>query len=142
MALFVVALLDDSLSLHENLGHQIGPVLGLSQQISEILVFGVMSLVPLIVMLRGYRLSHGRDRRNAEAMLLGFGFLMFCAVVMDFVHSAVVKTYGRGDTALSLLEDGGELLSLTVTLLIMIRVVQFTRELARADLRVFSTRTS
>jgi hypothetical protein len=142
MALFVVALLDDSLSLHENLGYQIGPVLGLSQQISEILVFGVMSFVPLIVMLRGFRLSHGRDRRNAEAMLLGFGLLMFCAVVMDFVHSAVVKTYGRGDTALSLLEDGGELLSLTVTLLIMIRVVQFTRELARADLRVLSTRTS
>jgi hypothetical protein len=135
-ALFLVALLDDSLTLHETLGHRIGPVLGLSQQISEILVFGFMSLVPLVIILRGYSLSHGRDRRNAEAMLLGFGLLMFCAVVMDFVHSAVMKTFGQGDTALSLLEDGGELLSLTAILLVMTRVVQSMGEFARASQRI------
>jgi len=69
-------------------------------------VFGFMSLVPLVVLLRRYRISQGRDRRDVEAMLAGFGLLMFCAVAMDFVHSAVVKAIGRGDTALSLLEDG------------------------------------
>jgi hypothetical protein len=135
MALFVVALLDDSLSLHETIGHHISPVLGLSQQISEILVFGVMSLVPLAVMLYGYWYSSGLDRRNAEAMLIGFGLLMFCAVAMDFIHSMVMKAFGRGDTVFSLLEDGGELLSLTVILLIMVRVTQFVRDRAEPGRR-------
>jgi hypothetical protein len=129
--LFLMTLLDDSLSLHERLGHWVSrlpPLLGVPQDISEIMVFALLGLVPLILVAIGYLHCYGRDRRNAEALGLGFGALLFCAEVMDFIHGKVVEAYGKGDTVFSLLEDGGELLSMTLITAIALRVLQLTRD--------------
>jgi hypothetical protein len=102
------------------------PVL-LAQDFGELIAFPLLYLVPIAIISVGYLQSQGQDRRNTEAIGLGCAALAFCGIILDFVHAEVYKTYGKGDAVLSLLEDGGELLSMTLILVIMMRVFQLVR---------------
>lgn len=123
---FLYMVVDDSLRLHETFGRQVGPWLesvGVMPAIGELgpeafagplLVAAAGSLTLLLVVV-GYRNRATRPltRRLAVA---AFG-LFFCAVVLDAAHSAVGSQLGRATNfVLGTLEDGGELLAMSLAL--------------------------
>lgn len=73
----------------------------------------MVSGVPLALSLYGfYKLPH--DRKFPALMLLaGFCVMAFFAVVVDNLHSSLIGAE-HFQTASSFIEDGGELLSLTL----------------------------
>ncbi|MEE8104190.1 MAG: hypothetical protein V3T86_01495 [Planctomycetota bacterium] len=131
MLVFLIVLLDDSLSIHEIWGawlvHEIkfGPHFGLAaQEIGELMTwcgFGVLLVVPLVWA------SRRADRRSfAECGVLAglFGVLLVFAIGVDFVGS----TFGKGTEFQSflypLIEDGGEMIVLSYTTAFALRLAR------------------
>ena len=110
--LFLGVLSDDALRIHEYIGKWLSDpaLLGKWGNLpSALLVSGV----PLALSLYGfYKLSN--DRKFPALMLLaGFCVMAFFAVVVDNLHSLLIGVE-HFKTASSFIEDGGELLSLTL----------------------------
>ena len=77
----------------------------------------LVSGVPLTLALYGFhKLSSGR-KLPALMLLAGFGVMSFFAVVVDNLHSLLIGAE-HFQTASSFIEDGGELLSLTLIILV------------------------
>jgi hypothetical protein len=123
MLIFTVALLDDSLQLHERLGHRIADALALgsfagrmSLQLGELVIWTVMGAVLVAGAIAGFVRSPPEDRGNGVLLMAAFGVLIFFAVVADVIHALVRHELGfRGaDFLLTILEDGGEQLTLSL----------------------------
>lgn len=112
--LFAVVGLDDSLALHEAIGGHLATTFGVPPSRGEPAGWAMLGVLPMLAVLAGYRHSDAGSRRNAEALLLAFAVLLFFAVGIDAVHGVVSRSIGRFQTLFTVLEDGGELLSLTV----------------------------
>ncbi len=123
---FGIALLDDGLHLHERLGGRLVRVLDLPaeiagvdrQSIGELAVFGVLSVVPLLAVVVLHRREDAQAREHSRVLAVLLGALVFFGVVVDVLHSVVG---GSGDVAMvfGLVEDGGELVVLSVTLAVL-----------------------
>jgi hypothetical protein len=137
---FGYVLADDSLRLHENFGHRLGPRLerlGVLPQIGDLrpqtyaeplLVLGVGAVV-LVLLALGYR---KRSSRPLTHRLVVAAFLLaFSATVIDALHSAVGYRLGRiARLLIGTGEDGGEMLAVSLALAI---VVAYTVELRRVS---------
>jgi hypothetical protein len=144
MLLFTVVLLDDSLQLHERVGHGIAEALALqsfagwmSQQLGELVVWTVLGAILVTAATAGLVRSPQADRGNGLLLMGGFAVLVLFAVVADVVH-AVIKNEFRfrgADFPLTVLEDGGEqiTLSLVCSLAVLIHRELRSRE-SRPDL--------
>jgi len=110
--LFLGVLSDDALRIHEYIGQWLSDpaLLGRWGNLPSALM---VSGVPLALSLYGfYKLPH--DRKFPALMLLaGFCVMAFFAVVVDNLHSLLIGAE-HFQTASSFIEDGGELLSLTL----------------------------
>ena len=114
--LFLVVLADDSLRLHEHFGAVLSQYAVIGPH-GEILAQAILSGIPLALTLLGMvRLA--RDR-IAPALMLLFGFCVtaFFAVVIDKLHEMLIGA-AHFQTISTLVEDGGELISLTLILAI------------------------
>jgi hypothetical protein len=116
-ALFAYLLLDDRLLLHERSGSWIASQLELggwfgphAVHVGELAYMAFLGLTALCA--AGLMLARGRrpGARNIDLALL-FGVLVFFGAGVDFVHA-----YGdsRGWRGLGLLEDGGEMLAMSL----------------------------
>ncbi|WP_332674225.1 hypothetical protein [Aromatoleum sp.] len=124
--LFAICALDDSLALHEATGRYLAATIGVSQSAGGLIGWSLLGSVPMLAILAAYRRSDPTSRRHAEAILLAFAILLFFAVGMDLVH-AVVQRYVSGfQTVLTILEDGGELLTLTLLCTMSLAIVRFS----------------
>ena len=126
-ALFAAALADDKLRLHENKGAWLADRLGerlwfppdgflglRANDLGEILVWGLLSVVPLTVVALCLRNSDHRTRRaNLGVAVLVAAYVFFGGVV-DQLHVLVLDTPLAGSTGT--VEDGGELVVLSLTL--------------------------
>jgi len=112
--LFVSVLADDSLSLHETISGWLSSP-SLLGKYGNIPAAFLVSGVPLALAAFGFiRLPSGR--KMPGLMLLGsFGLMAFFAVVVDNLHELLIGSQ-HFQTASSFVEDGGELVSLTVIL--------------------------
>jgi hypothetical protein len=112
--LFASVLADDSLRLHEAISVWLSSP-SLLGKYSDIPAAFLVSGVPLALAALGFfRLSSGR-KMPGFMLLGGFGLMAFFAVVVDNLHELLIGSE-HFQTASSFVEDGGELVSLTVIL--------------------------
>jgi hypothetical protein len=113
---FTYFLLDDALTIHENVGRQIAdnltltPPLGLRlQDLGELAVWAVAGMILSLLVAWAYWRGSQAFKKMSRDMLLLIIILVFFGVVFDMVQMAV----DLGDTVhfiLGLLDDGGEML--------------------------------
>lgn len=135
--LFAVSLLDDSLRLHEAGGDFLVERWGATAEnesvisfAGEFLVWCVAGTIVAAVLVKAWRQASVEERARALPSLALFSFVVFFAVVLDFVHSlSVEKSLVAG--LLGLLEDGGEMLALS---LLTAHVFQQYRATERVEL--------
>ena len=121
--LFVFVLLDDSLQLHEKLGEWLAHSVGLGS-LGFLAAPLLLNGVPFLLMLAGYALLLPRDRPRRRPVALMFCVLAFLAVALDHMLDAIALN--RMQTVSALLEDGGELICLTLILVLWLRILTDT----------------
>jgi hypothetical protein len=115
---FAVVLLDDALRLHERLGPDLASILALPRPLlGELLVWMSLGAFPVAVSAFAFARSPLEDRSNGVLLLGAFAVLVFFAVGVDLAHVAILGTfrYRVVDSVLTILEDGGEQLTLSLT---------------------------
>lgn len=122
--LFAVVLTDDAFAVHEALGGALAAATGIVASTGELLAWAALGLVPMLAVAAAYRRSDRHSRADAEAVLAGFALLIFFAVGMDEVHSFVHRHVEGFQTLLTLAEDGGELLTLTLLCALALGIVR------------------
>jgi hypothetical protein len=121
-ALFLAALADDEMRLHENKGAWLAEklrfpegVLGLrANDLGEMFVWGLLAAVPLAVVVVFFRRSDRWTRRAGIGMALLVAAYVFFGGVVDQLH--VLFLGGPLENAVGSIEDGGELIVLSLTL--------------------------
>ena len=118
---FVVIMLDDSLQIHERFGIRLmaalalEPLAGLrARDLGELMVWlalGIVVVTPLAIsFLRSDELG-----RNIALIFLGLlAVLIFCAIGVGMLHVALGGLFRGADHLWALLEDGGEMVMLSV----------------------------
>jgi len=117
--LFFYLLLDDSLQLHENLGYRLSRKLNFlpsfnlrAEDFGELLVSGFVGLFFLIFIATAYRYSDRLSREISRSLIKMFFALAVFGIVVDMMHVAINSP--TLDPILILLEDGGELIVMSV----------------------------
>jgi hypothetical protein len=113
--LFAYLLVDDSFSLHENIGRllasrlSLGDAFGLRAiDLGELLVSAMAGGVVAVGIGWAYWRGGAEFRRSSRHLLVLLLAIVFFGVVVDMVHIAIGPE-GWLDNALVILEDGGEL---------------------------------
>jgi hypothetical protein len=126
---FVTIMVDDAFMVHEQVGGRLvtlldlRPGLGLrSQDFGELLVWGTMALVLLAILSLAHRVSSAGVRSDSRRLFLLLAALVFFGVGMDMAH---ILVSGWLDHALAILEDGGELVVLSM---IICSVLEMARQ--------------
>lgn len=134
---FAAALADDSLRLHENKGAWLADRLGerlwfpdgllglRANDLGEILVWGLLAVVPLTAVVLLHRRSDRATRRASLGLAALLAAYIFCGGVIDQVHVLVMNT-PIGD-AVGTIEDGGELVVLSLTVAYAVSLVATAR---------------
>lgn len=114
--LFVYLFADDLFQLHERLGSTIAatanfqPMLRLRAiDFGELLVSAIAGLFFAVVLGASYRAGSKTFRRVCQRVLILFGGLAFCGIVLDVLHIVFEQFYWL-EVLLDVLEDGGEML--------------------------------
>lgn len=124
---FFMVLIDDSLQEHESLGAMIAGSLPLpaslqsqSQDIAEVLVFGAMGIVVVLLTATLFTRNGHVARALSIRFMLIIVFLAFFGVALDFLHQSI-RLFTEGTFAaeflpqfFALLEDGGEMIMASI----------------------------
>lgn len=142
VAIFVFVLLDDALELHERFGAQIATALdfpsfgGLrAQDLAEVLVWIVVG-IPLLgaaawAMVRAPK----EDRRNGVLLTGGLALLALFAVGADMAHEVLRDAFRGANDLFTVIEDGGEQITLSVMCGLAILIHQEVRGRVRGHSR-------
>ena len=124
-AVFTVVLLDDALALNQLLGAPLADALGLvdrprllAQSLAEMLVYGALALPAVALLGIGWLRASATHRQAGTGFLALLGLLAFFATVMDLVHLAFIKSFFGSRLVLALIEEGGEMVTLSAALLL------------------------
>lgn len=136
---FLIVLFDDSLKGHENLGAYFSGMVGQmtlfgvelqeargagglrTQDVGELIAFGLIGVCIVVIMAIGF------FRSNREHKIIGLIFavllclLAFFAVVVDFVH----RLFPMNSTLFTAVEDGGEMLTISLTVTVALTVYRY-----------------
>ena len=119
---FAIALLDDSLSLHERFGPQLAETLGLptiagigSDHVGEFLFLAVIGGFFATTLWLGWRRVQGALRRTYLQFVILLCLLGFFAGAVDALHQVVYSFSKVGSGIVGLIEDGGEMIVITLT---------------------------
>jgi Glycosyl transferase family 2 len=128
--IFIFALLDDSLEVHETLGQDIadalalGPFAGLRPvDFGELFFWTGAGILLLGLAAIGLVKTTGRDRANGLIFLGALAALMVFAVGVDMTHVMVDNAFRGAGLLFTVLEEGGQqiTLSLSCGLMVLIR---------------------
>ncbi|MFP4326952.1 MAG: hypothetical protein ACLFQL_03000 [Paracoccaceae bacterium] len=118
---FLLALADDSLRLHENSAHVLmafdlhlrhGPWIF---PFGELAVWALLGLIALALLVRAYPGSGPEARAKLLPQAVLFGGVVFCAIGIDLLHGAS-EELSMTSGILGILEDGGEMAFLSAML--------------------------
>jgi hypothetical protein len=127
-ALMVVMTLSDSLQLHEQINAGLNQKLSgfLSRKHIDVATKLFLASAPLLAMVAG--LYWGRPHNRKALMLLATPpmLLGFWSAVIDFAHSVIDEHFDGGRTIGSLIEEGGECLLITATLISVLHYYHIT----------------
>jgi hypothetical protein len=121
IVVFVFVLADDALQLHERFGERIavtlefGPWGGLrARDPGEMLVWAAAGIPLLGAAAFALVRSPEQDRRNGLLLIAGLAVLALFAVVADMAHVALGSAFRGAYDLLTLIEDGGEQITLSL----------------------------
>jgi hypothetical protein len=121
VAIFVFVLLDDALELHERFGAQIATALefrsfgGLrARDPAEVLVWIVVGIPLLGAAALAMARAPKEDRRNGVLLTGGLALLALFAVVADMAHEVLRNAFRGANDLFTLIEDGGEQITLSL----------------------------
>jgi hypothetical protein len=115
MALVIFYLcLDDALRLHEFMGEVLVPA---HDNAGEVLFMMIVGGATVTVAAIGYVLSERLGRIQIISVLLPILLLGAFGTVIDALHEVMIRFVPTSDELMGLLEDGGELVSISVLLL-------------------------
>lgn len=128
--IYVLLLSDNAFELHERLGEEASVLFGPAQSLfatapqalGEVLVFGLGGLMVLAIAVITWRRSSPEHRDMAMPSLVLIGLLGVFGVGVDLVHAAFSASYPL-DRLFGLIEDGGELVVLSVSCAIALGLV-------------------
>jgi hypothetical protein len=130
-AVFVGVLLDDALALNQLLGAPLAGALGLvdrprllAQSVAELLVYGALALPVLALLCTGWLCASPPHRRAGAGFLGLLALLAFFATVMDLVHLAFIKSFFGSRLVLEVIEEGGEMVTLSAALLLALALAR------------------
>lgn len=128
-AIFGFALVDDAFQIHERGGLDIedalalGPLAGLrAQDFGEMIVWTMVGVPMLGVALAAFVRSSPADRAIGLLFMGAVAVLALFAVVTDMAHTMVSGTIWGADLLFTVLEDGGEQITLTLTVCIAVLI--------------------
>jgi hypothetical protein len=123
-AVFFIVLLDDALAVNQLLGRPLVEALGLvdrprllAQSLAEMLVYLALAIPVVALLATGWLRACPRHRRAGAGFLGLLALLAFFATAMDLVHLAFIKSFFGSRLVLELLEEGGEMVTLSAALL-------------------------
>ncbi|HEX5538211.1 MAG TPA: hypothetical protein VFX01_00355 [Methylophilaceae bacterium] len=118
LMVFVYVLFDDSLQIHENFGALVSSALAFAAELGlraqdwgELFVTGLMGILLLTPVAIGYMRADARARTHTIMLSLLLGMLVFFGVFVDMMHS-----FFDANAVLGLIEDGGEMVSVSAIL--------------------------
>ncbi len=130
-AIFLVVLVDDAFAVNQVLGTLAVQAFGLvdlprieAQSLGEMAVYALVA-VPLLGMVAAAYARGAPEHREA-----GLGFLTllmaltFFATVMDLVHLAFINSFYASQLVLEVAEEGGEMLSESLALMLALTLVR------------------
>jgi hypothetical protein len=116
---FGLMLTGDSLRMHELLADSL-VVAGVPFSVSELVAMVIIGAIPAVVLAVAWLRAAEEHRRAARPVLVGIALVMSFAVALDsFKHLFPPADYEK---VAALVEDGGELLSLTILVAIVATV--------------------
>jgi hypothetical protein len=128
----LVILADDAARLHEEVGRWIASTLDLSdalglrgQDLGELLFWAIIGIVLLGLLAIAHVHITGQDRWRSAGL---FGCLLLLGVfgvVIDMVH-VLLANHDRAGRIAGTIEDGGELMVLTILVVYVVRLVTLT----------------
>jgi hypothetical protein len=125
--LFAVVLADDAFGIHETAGRFLADTLELPaplglrpHDVGELVAFAVLGLIVVSPLLLGLRRADPASRPTGMALLIPLGCLLLCAVVVDQLYHGYAHSFFGAGILLDVVEDGGEMLAITVTLAVAI----------------------
>lgn len=137
-AVFVYILLDDVLQVHEQLGTRIaellptGGLLGLHvQDAGELLAAAMIGGVLLIALALADAWGSAESRVVSRQVGVLLALLVVIAVLLDAVHSLIGNLYAS--TIVATLEDGGELVVMSLVCWYVLRVVLYATRSTPAE---------
>ncbi len=130
-AIYVFVLVDDAVGVNQVLGGFLVPALGLvdlprvkAESLGEIMVYGLVA-VPLLGMVAvAWARGAPQHRAAGVGFLLLLALLAFFAIVMDLVHLAFINSFHHSLLVLEVVEEGGESLTESLTLLLALTLVR------------------
>jgi len=130
-AVFVIVLLDDALAFNQVLGEVLASALSLvdrprlkAQSLAEMMVYGLLALPLLAALAAAYLRAPPAHRAVGRGFLLLLAILTFFATVMDLVHLAFIKSFSGSRLLLEVAEEGGEMLTLSLALLLALTLAR------------------
>jgi hypothetical protein len=139
--LFTFFLVDDFAGIHENLGGFIAEITSslnfISKDLGEFLGVAIIGLVFLVVFLFAFFKAKRKDKRASVTLGFLVSALLFFGIAVDLIHAAF-----RGSSMviyefLALVEDGGEMLVMTLILWYSINMKYFNKSLYKKGYRPF-----
>ena len=140
-AVFVLVAIDDALAIHQQFGSLLAaivplpPGLGLRPaDLSELAVWagGAAGLVLLLSL--GFRRAAPAHREIGWYFACLFGLLLLFGFAVDMVHSLLNGTFFASSLVLELIEDGGEMVSISLACVLAVAVWRASDDPARDPL--------
>jgi len=136
--LFALILVDDTMEMHESGGEyfarelELQPWHGLrAVDFGELITWSLLGALILPLLLLGLFRSERDDLANGLALLVPFGALVFFGAFIDQLYHVMRDAFFGADILLGLLEDGGEMVAITVACVL---AAAMFRQLAAARL--------
>lgn len=125
VAIFVALALDDGLMLHERAGRIVTDVGILpNSTIAELVVTTTAALIVGILVLIVVRRTTGLVRRSFMQLIWLMVALAFFGIIMDGIHGSLGPANPEPGDWLALVEDGGEMLVISLAVVVCFRVAR------------------
>ena len=129
---FALMLYDDSHSLHERVGEELAAawtlpaVVGLRpQDVGELLFAGAVGVLTISFLLAVNVFERGAARVHTLNVVLLLAALAVCGVLVDAIHVIAYFSGSRFSWVLAVLEDGGELIVMTLITIYACRLAAY-----------------
>ena len=116
---FAFATLDNWVGLHESF-FDFTTMSGFE---GELAYFGLTTLIFIALFYAFWPAGRQAGRIEATQIVMAIVFTAFCAVVIDAAHSIIGMLFGRLQNVLGYLEDGGEMVGLSISLALAVAMV-------------------